>query len=146
MSNRALLLIAHHDDIIEPTQKAVKRALARLGGDPTLFAALCKLKRADSLAHAPTCIDRALIADQLEEVLACVLEQRQAFSLKDLAINGNDVLTLGVPQGRSVGAVLDAALQAVIDEEVENTRESLAAFTKKWFSEEGTWNSRPQEA
>lgn len=146
MSNRALLLIAHHDDIIEPTQKAVKRALARLGGDPTLFAALCKLKRADSLAHAPTCIDRALIADQLEEVLACVLEQRQAFSLKDLAINGNDVLTLGVPQGRSVGAVLDAALQAVIDEKVENTRESLAAFTKKWFSEEGTWNSRPQEA
>lgn len=133
MSNRALLLIAHHDDIIEPTPKAVKRAIARLGGDPALFTALCKLKRADSLAHAPACADRTLMADQLEEALARVLEERQAFSLKDLAINGNDVLALGVAQGRAVGEVLNAALRAVIEEEIENEKQALEAFVREWM-------------
>lgn len=132
---RALALVAHHDDVVDATPKAVKREIARLGGDPSLFAALCKLKRADSLAHAPSCAHRVQLADQLEETLADVLAAGEAFSRKSLAINGNDVLALGVPRGRMVGEALDAALQAVIDDEVENSREALCAFVRGWMAE-----------
>ena len=67
---RVLTLVKHHDDVIEPTPKAVKRALARLGGDVGLFRALCDLKRGDALAQAPRCAGRVELADELEEVLA----------------------------------------------------------------------------
>ena len=34
-----------------------------------------------------------------------------------------------------VGEALDAALQAVIDEETENCREALRAFVRGWMAE-----------
>lgn len=79
-------LIAHHDDVLEPTPKAVKRTIARMGGDPSLFAALCKLKRADALAHGPGCADRVLLAGRLEETLSRVLADGEAFCRKKLAL------------------------------------------------------------
>lgn len=125
-----LTLVKYHDDVIEPTPKSVKRALTRLGGDERLFAALCDLKRADALSQAPQCAYRVETADELERVLTRLKEEGAAFSVRDLAINGNDVLALGVPQGRAVGGVLRAALAAVIDEEVENTRDALLEFAR----------------
>ena len=134
--DRVTTLIAHHDDVLEPTPKAVKRTIARMGGDPSLFAALCKLKRADALAHGPGCADRVLLAGRLEETLSRVLADGEAFCRKKLALDGNAVMSLGVPAGRAVGAALAAALDAVIDDEVENDPASLAAFVRGWAAEQ----------
>ncbi len=79
--DRVLALIAHHDDAIKATPKAVKRAIARLGGDSSLFSALCKLKRADALAHGPKGVEQVQLVEQLEETLAQVLAAHEAFSL-----------------------------------------------------------------
>ncbi|WP_270298721.1 HD domain-containing protein [Eggerthella sinensis] len=51
---RVLVLVERHDDVIERTPKAVKRALSRLGGDSELFAALCDLKRGDARGRRRT--------------------------------------------------------------------------------------------
>lgn len=130
---RVLTLVKHHDDVIEPTPKAVKRALARLGGDVGLFRALCDLKRGDALAQAPRCAGRVELADELEEVLGGILEANEAFTLRKLAVDGRDVMAAGVRQGPAVGVVLAAALDAVIDERVPNERAALLAFAATWL-------------
>ncbi|MBQ3106517.1 MAG: HD domain-containing protein, partial [Eggerthellaceae bacterium] len=129
--NDILSLVKHHDDVIEPSSKAVKRALSRLGGNPELFEALCDLKRADALSQAPHCAPRADAAIELKNILAKILEADDAFSLKNLAIDGRDVLGLGVKPGPLVGHLLNEALEAVIDERVSNAREDLLDFVSK---------------
>ena len=129
LQEKILTLVRHHDSIIETTPRAVKRTLARLGGDVELFHVLCDMKRADAYAQAPSCTEeRVTIANELERILEQILEADEAFSLKSLMVNGKDVLALGVAPGPTVGKLLDEALQAVIDERVPNEREALLDF------------------
>lgn len=132
---RVLVLVERHDDVIDLTPKAVKRACTRLGGDTDLFAALCDLKRGDARGQAPQCIGRVADADELERILADVLAADEAFSLGKLALDGRDVIALGVPQGPLVGQVLAEALDAVIDERIENEPDALRAFVEGWRDE-----------
>lgn len=132
-AERVLMLVIHHDEVIEPTPKAVKRALARLGGDINLFRALCDLKRGDALSQAPRCAERTELANQLEQELARILAADEAFTLKRLAVSGRDIMAAGAAQGPTVGAALAAALDAVIDERVPNEQASLIAFVKEWL-------------
>ena len=59
----------------------------------------------------------------------------EAFSLKKLAIDGRDVIELGVPQGPLVGLALSDALDAVMDERIDNEACALRAFIEGWRAE-----------
>ncbi len=130
-AGRVLTLVKRHDDVVEPTPRAVKRTLARLDGDTELFDALCDLKRGDARGQAPQCAGRIELADELERVLDDIQAKGEAFSLKGLAVNGRDVISLGIGQGPAVGAALENALAAVIDERIPNEREALLAFLQE---------------
>lgn len=137
-AEQVLTLVRSHDDVVEPTPRAVKRMLARLGGSPELFRALCAMKRGDALAQAPQCRERVTTVNQLEAALDEILAAEDAFSLKQLALSGRDIMALGAPQGPLVGAALDAALEAVIDERVPNEREALEGFAREWLAQQTT--------
>ena len=129
---KVILLVRIHDDVIPATPRSVKRALAKLGGNTELFRALCDLKRADALSQAPHCHERVELADELERVLDQVIASDDTFSLKGLAITGRDVIAAGVPEGPEVGVILQAALNAVIDEQIGNDPTELQAFVEDW--------------
>lgn len=135
-TSRVLELVQRHDDDLFPTRRSVCRTLASLGGDLELFGALCDLKRGDARGQAPRCHARIHEIDEVEAVLAQVVDEENAFSLKHLAVGGYDVMELGVPAGPLVGRALDAALEAVIDEMVPNEREALMAFLQGWLEEQ----------
>ena len=59
-----------------------------------------------------------------EEILRELLQKKSCLQLKDLAINGHDLLARGYA-GREVGAALQSLLQMVIGGEIENSREAL---------------------
>ena len=124
-------LVLLHDMYIAPTHKAVKRVLNRLGGEDR-FRQLLAIRRADILAHAKdTQAERLEKNELLSQLLEEVLEQKQCFSLKDLRINGRDIMSLGVPEGRRVGEVLRQLLGAVINGELENDAEGLYAAAQR---------------
>ncbi|MEG2261017.1 MAG: HD domain-containing protein, partial [Raoultibacter sp.] len=125
-----ITLVKYHDDVIAPQPKAIKRVLQRLGGRVDLFRALCDLKRGDARSQAPHCHKRVALADELEATLDALLADDQAFSLRDLAIKGGDVIALGVSAGPAVGHILNAALDAVIEESVPNEYDALCAFVQ----------------
>lgn len=130
LKEKVLLLVRHHDDIVEATPRAVKKMLGKLGGDTELFLAFCDLRKADCLAHAPEHRGGAVQADELKRVLAEVLTGEEAFTVKQLAISGRDVMELGVAQGPAVGRILQEALEAVVDEQLENRRDALLDFVR----------------
>lgn len=126
----ALLLVTHHDDVVEAVPKQVKRMLRKLDGKPELFRTLCAIKKADALSQAPRCRGRVELATDLEACLDAILQADEAFSLKGLAIGGRDVLALGIEPGPLVGQLLQAALDAVVDEQIPNERVALLDFVR----------------
>ncbi|WP_165248650.1 CCA tRNA nucleotidyltransferase [Adlercreutzia sp. ZJ141] len=129
---QVVTLVEHHDDVIDTTPKAVKRAVRRLGGNEQLFRMLCELKRGDSKGQAPQYHTRIAHATELERILDDIIREDEAFKIGDLAINGNDVIAAGVERGPLVGHVLNAALDAVIEGTVQNEPYALRAFVRDW--------------
>ena len=121
-----LELVRYHDTPPEPTPRSVRRWLARLGPDQT--ARLLEVARADALAHAAwTVPSRLEKLEAAEALLRKTLEERACFSLKDLAVKGDDLLALGVPEGKQVGVILNALLEEVLDGKLSNERDALTA-------------------
>lgn len=131
--NDILLLVKIHDDVIPATSKGVKRALRKLDGRYDLFMMLCELKRADALSQAPACAERVKLIDELIEVMNTIQCENQAFTLKDLAIKGDDLIKAGIDPGPRIGELLDFALDRVIEEEIENERQPLMDLLSKKF-------------
>ena len=49
-------------------------------------------------------------------------------SIKDLAIDGNDLIKAGICEGPAIGKLLSACLDAVISENISNTSEALLGY------------------
>lgn len=63
----------------------------------------------------------AVARDYLDEIIS----NNECYSLKQLTVNGDDLIEQGVPQGKEVGTVLNVMLSMVMDEIIENDREKL---------------------
>lgn len=61
-----------------------------------------------------------------KELVQKVLDEEQAFGLKDLAVNGNDLVGLGM-EGPEIGKALNMLLEVVLSDPSLNTRENLLA-------------------
>ncbi len=124
---RIVELIRRHDGPIPPEERAVARLLSRMGPEGT--EELIALHRADTLGQSPLCRGRLADYDRAEELRRELLEREACFSLKDLAVNGRDLLAMGL-RGRAVGRGLDICLSAVLDGRVPNRREELLMLLK----------------
>lgn len=124
---RVPLLVKWHDAPIEESTRMIKRRLNQIGEEA--LRELLLLQRADTLALAPQYHDRLSHFDRLDVILEEVLRQDACFSVKKLAVSGNDLRRLGFA-GRAIGQAQRLLVDAVIDEKVENVREQLLAFLK----------------
>ena len=64
--------------------------------------------------------------------LDALLAEQPCFTLKDLAVNGNDLKPLGF-RGSDLGNTLQQLLQAVMDGKVPNEKEALLDFVTKFI-------------
>ena len=119
-----LTLIKYHDPVIEPTKAAVGRWARRLGME--LLFELLDLKAADNLAQAPECFGRLETYERIRGIANEMLEENACFSLKNLAVNGGDLINVaGFKPGKAIGDTLSALLDAVISGELPNERDVL---------------------
>jgi len=111
----------------------IKRWLNKTG--EKMFRQLLEIKKAESMAQPDihkqhkqlkqlkqeTLDSLRRISAELDEIIA----RRQCFSLKDLAVNGRDLIEAGVPEGIKIGVILNRLMDMVIDEKAENDRAVL---------------------
>ncbi len=119
-------LIRFHDRLIEPNERSVRRALQLRGS--AFFFDLMRLKRADNLAQAPEFRSRQTDYDVIEQMAHGILERADCLSLSDLAVNGDDLKGIGIPSGRTMGAVLRHLLEQVTDDHLPNEKNALLTY------------------
>lgn len=122
-------LIKYHNTPIEASKRSIKRWLNRLS-EP-LFRDLLEIKRGDTLAKAPECYFRLETLAELENILDAVIAEKACFSLRDLAINGNDLIAIGVDSGQEIGRILNHLLEGVIDDVYDNEKDILIEKAKE---------------
>lgn len=127
-ARRILLLVKWHDVPVEPSKRAVSRLMHKLGAEAA--GQLLQIKRADNLAQAPAYLGRQQEIDVLENILRELIEEDACFSLKQLAVNGRDLLALGY-RGRDIGQKLDYLLHEVMEGRLPNEKERLLAALKE---------------
>ena len=67
---------------------------------------------------------------ELKDRIDRELEKKNALSLKDLAINGNDLMDAGFEKGRQLGLILNQLLDCVIEDPQMNDKEKLLEVAK----------------
>lgn len=58
-----------------------------------------------------------------------VLKSGKCWNLKQLAVDGRDLLEIGIPPGREIGSLLEELLQLVIEEKLDNNRKALLDYS-----------------
>ena len=121
----------HYED--SWSDAAVRRFVARVGEEN--IPDLLSLRRADQLAMVgERFVSTSLIAleNRIEEVLA----KDRTLSLKDLAVNGDDLKQeLGIPGGPKIGIILQWLLDSVLDDPGQNERERLLEIARRFYEE-----------
>lgn len=115
-------LVAWHDRDISRTERGLRRALRALGEED--LRRLIAVKRADNLAQAPEFRDTQAEIDRAETIMEKLLAENACVSLKQLAVNGRDLMELGL-SGPAVGQTLSELLDQVVDGKLPNERSAL---------------------
>ena len=120
-------LISRHMTPLEPDKHLLRRRLGKYGIQETLD--LLELQKADYFAtgtkEAPGPFPE--IARLIEEIL----EEAACFSIRDLAINGTDLMELGFAPGPKLGQCLETLLRLVQEDAIPNEKEALLAKAKR---------------
>ena len=112
-----------------PRAHSLLRRLNRFGEEDlrTLFLIHCS----DRVATGYTSQERedARLKERMAALDALLAEQ-PCFTLKDLAVNGRDLIAAGL-KGKAVGEALQALLEAVMDDKVPNEKDALLSEIRK---------------
>lgn len=106
-----------------PTIKSVRKTASKVGKDmPYSF----YVQRADIMAQSDWRREEKLASlRNLEEMYEKIIENGDCLSIKELKINGHDLMKAGIPEGAVVGEILKQLLEFVLDDEKNNDREVL---------------------
>jgi tRNA nucleotidyltransferase (CCA-adding enzyme) len=116
-------LIKFHDVQING-KKSIRKLLSKIG--EVTLRDLIKVKEADILAQNTNYYHER--HNKLEEIrveLDEIIEEQNCFTLKDLKLNGSDLMGIGFKPDKSIGDTLNWLLEIVIEEPELNEREKL---------------------
>ena len=127
--NYVTLLVKSHDIPIVADENILLKRLNRFGEKG--LRDLILIKRSDNLSKSDIVLPRIKEFDEVDRVLDRIITEKKCFSLKDLQINGNDIKSLGVAEGKKIGLVLSSLLESVIDGKIPNEKSVLLREVKR---------------
>lgn len=125
-------LVLYHDygNDMEPEIRVVRRAVNKIGED--IFPELLQVKKADVLAQSMYLRDEKLESlEKWEELYQEIVKEDQCISLKNLAVNGKDLIAAGRKPGKEMGVILNRLLELVLEHPEYNNREILLKEAEK---------------
>ena len=124
-SEKIKILVKYHDIDFSIKKRSVKRILNRVGEEN--FSSWLILKQADIDDHIiPEGSRYIKDISELKTIYEQIKAEQECFSLKDLEINGRDLISeLKLKPGRHIGKILNILLEEVINEDISNTKDKL---------------------
>ena len=132
--NKVVTLVKMHDspimvnDMTKPDRKRLKKIMSQIGAD--LIFDLIEIKLCDNSAQNPEYFRGEDFYKETRDIVNEIINEKECFSIKHLAIDGNDLIALGY-KGKKIGETLQKLLTAVIDGKVENKKSELIKFIQK---------------
>lgn len=120
----SLLIKEHMSKLKSPKRSAIKRLINRVGVDnidDLLDLQIADVKRPEKMNEV----------DNLERVktdVQGILQENEPMNPRELAVNGDDLIALGIKPGKMIGQILNELTEKVIDNPKLNTREDLLAI------------------
>ena len=133
LREEVVTLIAQHMTKPEPDKKFLRRRLSVLG-EPTLRR-LLSLQMADMGSKGVT---NGMDDDYFAPILALldqVISEDACLSIRDLRVDGNDLMTLGL-SGKQIGACLQFLLEQVLEEKLPNEKTALLTAARRRIPED----------
>lgn len=107
-----------------PGKKNFRKALSKMGTD--FFPLFVKIKRADIEAQSDYRKEEKLESLRtMETMYQEILADADCLTVKDLAINGKDLIALGIKPGKEMGEILSGLLDHVLENPEQNKRDIL---------------------
>ena len=125
LREQVVTLISHHMTKLPSDKKLLRRWLGRLGWDT--LDALLLLQEADMGSKGTGKPAEMVQFPQLRTLLEEIKQEDACLSLRDLAVNGHDLMALGI-RGKAIGQTLNHLLEQVLDENLPNDRNALLAY------------------
>lgn len=126
LREQVVVLIQQHMTFIQPQRNVLRRRLSRLGFQTLEL--LLQLQKADMEGQGTRETEEYF--RQIREIIDGLLAEESCLTLKSLAVNGRDLMAIGIPAGKELGHCLQALLDGVLDETLPNEKEALLEAAK----------------
>lgn len=129
-TDKVVKLIAYH--MISTDMKnelKIKKLINRLGKEN--INDLMELKIADFVSKPEQNDKKLYEIGAFRERITAIIQRNDPLSIRDLAVNGEDLLGLGLKEGREVGRVLSALLELVLKDPKLNEKDILLNIARK---------------
>jgi len=137
-SDNICRLIYYLGMTLDDDPRSVRKAVRKVGKE--LFEDLLKVLEADLLAQGSRFPgkgpengnDGIEKLNRIREIYNDIIATGQCTSLKELAVNGTDLLELGISRGKETGPVLEKLLDAVLEDPELNSRDRLLELARRF--------------
>jgi tRNA nucleotidyltransferase (CCA-adding enzyme) len=132
--NRVKKLIENHMFPAFNTKRGARKFLQRVGDEHTAWD-LLRLRQADLAGKGRQrggLGNEQGTVNKMMDLLHQVIDEQPAFTQKDLAINGKDLMEIGVQPGPKMGDILRSLLDIVVEQPELNTKEDLLGMAKQY--------------
>ena len=126
LREQVVLLVEQHMTLLQPQRNVLRRRLSRMGARNLEW--LLQLQEADMGGQGTKEAEEYF--RQLRQIIQELLAEESCLTLKSLAVNGRDLMELGIPAGKDLGRCLQALLDGVLDETLPNEKEALLEAAK----------------
>lgn len=129
----ATRLIFWHDYRFMPKKSMIRRGVHKVGED--IIELLFLVQRADAMAQNPDTISEKIgMLEKVEFLYKEVKEKRECLNLKNLSVNGRDLIKEGFPAGKEMGKLLNYLLEQVLEHPEWNEYDKLIELAKDFIS------------
>ena len=126
LRENVVFLVAQHMTQINPDRKQLRRHLSKWGKERLMN--LLDLQQADCGSKNEQ--SESIVFAQIRSLVDDLMLENNCLTLRDLAINGHDLMELGL-SGKAVGNCLNTLLTRVLDEELPNEKAALLAEVRR---------------
>ena len=125
LREEVVTLIGRHMTRLQPDRKFLRRLVSKYGFP--LVEAQLALQQADMGSKGTAEDNGSAVFAETRRLLADLKAEDACLSLKNLAVNGNDLMALGF-QGKAIGACLNQLLELVVEERLPNEKRALLDY------------------
>lgn len=123
-------LVKYSHAHIERTPASVRRSVNQMGKDlMDLWFLFQRITRECMSLNKDT--DSLSQLEELYEIYCSIMDRGDCVTLKELALNGRDLIQMGCQPGVSLGSILDGLLQHVLEHPQDNNKETLCQIVKE---------------